>query len=439
MQLRKLVLQNIIWRGLYFFTVFFVNIFVARYLKADGSGSVYYVVNNLSFLLLIAGLSLESGATYFISKQIIPPQKVFLFFLIWPFIAALLIIFFFSFIFKTPGNILTTTAEFNYACFIYITGVLLTTYFGALFFSKQNFILPNIILLSVNLFTLVFFSYYSAQPIMHQHFVIIYFSSFFLQGFILAAAYFFQMKKWENIGSPSLALIKKLVRYSLLALAANVIFFLVYRVDYWFVNKFCSTKDLGNYIQVSKLVQAFLIFPSICASVIFPIIAAGKKNLSHSIQLLSSFMFIAFLLLNLIIVISGKTFFLMIFGNSFDEMYVPYLLLIPGNISLSLQALLGAFFAGENKIKINLWGAVVALLIIIVGDILLVPLYGIKAAAGVSSVAYTANLAFLIIIYCRDYQMKAIYFFIVRNNGWNVLKLFYKDFFSEIFWPTIRK
>ena len=76
---------------------------------------------------------------------------------------------------------------------------------------------------------------------------------------------------------PERHLFKQIIRYSLTALGANAVFFLVYRIDYLFVNysPVCSAADLGNYIQVSKLGQMMLVVPQIIASVVFPRTASG--------------------------------------------------------------------------------------------------------------------------------------------------------------------
>src|ERR1700719_332542 len=63
-----LVLQHMLWRGLYFFSVLLVNIWIARFFAAEKSGQLFYIVNNLAFILLLASISLESGATYYIAS-----------------------------------------------------------------------------------------------------------------------------------------------------------------------------------------------------------------------------------------------------------------------------------------------------------------------------------------------------------------------------------
>jgi len=49
MNFKKLLAQSIIWRGFYFFSVLLVNVFLSRYLKAAGSGNLYFTTIIFSF------------------------------------------------------------------------------------------------------------------------------------------------------------------------------------------------------------------------------------------------------------------------------------------------------------------------------------------------------------------------------------------------------
>jgi O-antigen/teichoic acid export membrane protein len=75
-------------------------------------------------------------------------------------------------------------------------------------------------------------------------------------------------------------------------------------------------------------------------------------------------------------------------------MYVPFLLLIPGVWALSNLFVLSAYFGGINKVKINVQGALISLLFILLMDYLFIPSYGIIAAAIISSVGYIINFLF---------------------------------------------
>src|SRR5581483_7925693 len=91
MQLKKLFAQSIIWRGIYLFSLFLLNIFIARYFKAPGSGWLYYISNNLSFLLLLASLSLESALAFYGGRNEISFNKLSTLSFGWAFVASLLL------------------------------------------------------------------------------------------------------------------------------------------------------------------------------------------------------------------------------------------------------------------------------------------------------------------------------------------------------------
>ena len=86
-------------------------------------------------------------------------------------------------------------------------------------------------------------------------FIDVLFASYLLQGLVMLIAAAMAMEGGPLLQWPGGEALRKVVRYSSQAFIANTVFFLVYRVDYWFVERFCSSADLGNYVQVSKLVQ----------------------------------------------------------------------------------------------------------------------------------------------------------------------------------------
>ena len=77
------VLQHMLWRGLYFFSILLLNIWIARYFAAEKSGQIFYIVNNLALVLLIASVSLESGATYYVASGKLDASLMANFCLVW--------------------------------------------------------------------------------------------------------------------------------------------------------------------------------------------------------------------------------------------------------------------------------------------------------------------------------------------------------------------
>ncbi len=118
----------------------------------------------------------------------------------------------------------------------------------------------------------------------------------------------------------------------LIALCANVVFFLVYRIDYWFVKNVYSEADLGNYIQVSKLGQIFLLLPTMIAAIIFPKTASGFRSgyTTFYTGRYPDFYLVYMLRLLLILAISGKWLFPFLYGPTFKKCICHFYYYRPG-------------------------------------------------------------------------------------------------------------
>jgi O-antigen/teichoic acid export membrane protein len=234
---------------------------------------------------------------------------------------------------------------------------------------------------------------------------------------VLALAFIIKSKSWQNVTLPQAPAFKLLLRYAILALAANVIFFLVYRIDYWFVKRYCSLNELGNYIQVSKLAQMLLIIPTIISSVVFPHTAGGTAlaEMKDNILRIGRVTTVLYIVLFLFILLCGKWLFPFVFGYTFQLMYMPFLLLLPGVWALSNLFVLSAYFGGVNKVKVNVQGAVAGLVVILIGDMVFIPRYGINAAAVISTAGYSVNF-FYSFLHMRKEHAVSI------SEYWNINK-----------------
>jgi O-antigen/teichoic acid export membrane protein len=151
MRLQKLIYQGIVWRGLYYASVFVLNIIIARVFRAVDSGVINYVINNLSFLLLVTSFSLESALSYFASKNEIALNKLTGISVLFAISGALL-----SMVIGTLFMLSQEerTLTFSLFQFTYVLGVVLTNYFSSLYYARNNPVLPNAIMVVVNLFVL---------------------------------------------------------------------------------------------------------------------------------------------------------------------------------------------------------------------------------------------------------------------------------------------
>ena len=198
------------------------------------------------------------------------------------------------------------------------------------------------------------------------------------------------------------------------------------RIDYWFVKhnpQSCTPEDLGNYIQASKLGQFMMVIPQILASAIFPQTASGqlRAEVNKSILVLLRIFLQVFAVIALITMLIGNQLIIFIFGDTFNNVATPLLLLIPGIAAIAILTMLSAYFSGKGKVRINVEGATLALVIVVAGDIVLIPHYGIIGAAIVSTIGYLANTLYALWHFYKDYQLTTKEVLAFSRSDWQWL------------------
>ena len=427
MNIQKLLYQNILWRGFFYLSAFILNIFIARHFEAALTGRIYYLITIYAFITLITSLSLETGIVYFSSKNQISQSKLMNFSLLWVGLITVLMLVIFGIIslFATINSLI-----FAYGM-LFVSGNILLTFITGLFYARKKYMAPNIVGIFINvlLIALLFFAHSNNSWLSNDNFLIIYFSSFLVQAILSLAILRSGLPKTLKISLPDKWQLKMLFHYCLLAFVANLFSLFLYRIDYWFVHRYCTAQALGNYIQVSKLAQMFFILPGILASAVFPLTAGDhRQKINNSLMMLCRVLLFFYGIACVILAIAGSWLFPVIFGESFTGMYEPFILLIPGILALSTLYTLTAYFAGKNQIFVNLKGVAIALVIIILGDAYLIPRYGINAAAAVSSLGYIAYHIYVLAIFTKQYKVSAIDFFYLRISDLQKIKNFFFKF-----------
>lgn len=400
MSFEKHLQQSLIWRGYYFITMFLVNVVISRTLEASVTGWLYYLINIFSFVLMVASISMESACSYYAASNTIHHQKLAWFSLLYICLVGIIIASLFYYYFdNTKQAAANVTQVYLLYALTYIGGILLINFFTVLFYAQKNYFVPNVIMGTINVLFILLVCFLKNNihqfiPIVHLYFYMV-----LLQGVVVAFVFFKHNHLLQSFKLPNKLELKLMFKYAMVALAGNVLFYLVYRIDYWFVknsSNVCTAIDLGNYIQASKLGQLLLVVPQIIASVILPHTASKlyKDNIYHSIFILFRLFLIAFTILFFLVLAVGNWLFPFIFGASFNNITIPLLLLLPGIFGVSVLAQLSAFFSGNKKVYINVIGALLALVVVVFGDVIFIPKYGIYAAATISTIGYLVNMLF---------------------------------------------
>jgi O-antigen/teichoic acid export membrane protein len=101
-------------------------------------------------------------------------------------------------------------------------------------------------------------------------------------------------------------------------------------------------------------------------------------------------------------------------------------LYIPGIAAIATLYPFTAFYAGANKIHINIIGSIIALIFVIIANVIFIPLAGIYAAATVSSVGYVLYEIYVLHIFRKKYGLKLSECLIIKKDDFILIKKMFK-------------
>ena len=445
MQFTKALQHSIGWKALNTILIFLINLLLVRILGTTASGSFFYSITLLSFLTLLISWSMESGFTYYGSNQSSSIPSITIFILPWLLVQAV----------ATWGVLYCIPVQISrQLSWLYIVSNLVIIYFSALYYATKSFVSINVIICITNSIVLgglgwVYSSFGNdegklvelvkqrlAQKPSVSNYVLgnstdseafifaglVYFGGFLVQGLALATFFFIKSRPKLILTAFNLMLVRKIFIYSSIAFISNILFFLVTRIDYFFVKKYCSEIGLSNYVQVSKMGQVLVLLPTIIAGVVFPY-SSGVEDEAYlaKLQALCRIILWLFIPVAVLIIISGYWIFPWLFGDGFDGMYPAMLFYLPGFYFLSVVTLMASYLAGRAMLTKNLVASGIALIAVISGDVFLIPMWGINAAAAVSSLSYFLCMLYLLWIFKQHFAVKSVNFFAIQLKDLHLL------------------
>ncbi|RWZ90742.1 MAG: hypothetical protein EO766_00850 [Hydrotalea sp. AMD] len=384
--LKKNVQQQILARSIYVLSALLVNVAIASFTNAAATGMLLYASAIFALIVLIGGMSLESALGYYYAGEKLGAKHA-ITMALFQIIVLLMVLLMVQLLFPTFFARLTN--GFNTGLYLFVSGTLLTNFFLATLYAGKQYLKPNLVqaILNVLLVFILWVEYRKnfAIAILFKT----YFYFIFLNGVVVLLV-FMQQVKWKTENGSMHSSFKQVYQYAMKALWANVLFFIVYRLDYWFVHQYTTANDAGNYIQAARLAQMFILLPQFIAPVIFNTTANGgaTQQMNEWLAAFMKFFFLMFSILFIVVAAGGQFIFTHLFGSSFNNMHKVLLLFIPGLFFLSCLNLLSAYFGGMNRVRINIVGAALAAVTTIAGNILIIPFYTIFWAALVSTLSY---------------------------------------------------
>lgn len=280
-------------------------------------------------------------------------------------------------------------------------------YITAFFHAKKEFFTINLINTIANLLQAICLSYlfFAKRNSLLNSLDIIFFIltlAAVLQVLFLMIYFRLRYKLFFKKMQLSAVILKGIFAYSGLNFISSILLFLISRIDFYYVEKYCDLHTLGNYAQAAKIGQMSLILPGLLGGVVFPYSINASDNFIEKVAFLCRMVTMFFLILLFCILISGYYFFPFLLGKEFDTVFPIILLTLPGIYFMSINLIVLSYLEGKNKQKIILYANLTALFIIIIGDAYFVPLYKYTAAAIIFSLANLAGTAALLNYFIKN-------------------------------------
>ncbi len=381
----------------------------------SGQGELGLYTNFMAFLTLLLGMGIPSALVHFIASGKIKKEQVMtllLFGTILPFVAIFLIFTLLNqlellSIFLPEG--ILSSGKWIALLFGHLLFMMFGQYFQSIFQAENNFKLAGITstTMSICLLFLYTIRYLNLVGTSYEPFHWILYSLIslaLLQVIIYKLLLFKSNPSYLQLSKINIFSLKPLIVFSSMAFLANLIQFFNYKIDIWFINYYHHSDEMiGVYVLAVSLAQLVWLLPGALHNVLYSYVSGDDLIKEKIIKTQQSVMNL--LLYAVVAGIAGyiASIYLVpiLFGIRFQEVPSIILILLVGIIPIACALPVSAFFAGIQKIKINLYGSIVGLILCILFDYILIPSFGIKGAAWATIISYNATVIYYLIQFFR--------------------------------------
>ena len=208
--------------------------------------------------------------------------------------------------------------------------------------------------------------------------------------------------------------IKDAVSYGIKAHLGNILGFLNYRVDMFFVNSFLNPAAVGVYSIGVGLAEKLWMVSHAASTVLFPSVAGetDEQRRKEFTPLVARTVLWGTALGALVIFFLSRWIVLLLYSKDFLPSVRSIQILLPGIVALSAGRVLSNDVAGRGRVMLNNYAGLVAVATNILLNILWIPKYGIAGAALASTISYILASLTQLLIYSH-----------LSGNRWTVVIL----------------
>ena len=278
---------------------------------------------------------------------------------------------------------------------------LLQSFISSIFQGMQKFREYNIVLLTQPVLTLFIVSILVMMKIDNFSYLIV--APFIAVLFSLVLSGVLLNKYIEkNIENKNENYLGKVINYGCKAHISNILAFLNYKVDIFLVNLLISPAAAGIYVVAVQLSERLWMLSQAISTVLLPRLSELMNDEEKRLKItpfISRVMLLSTSLLSIVFILLSYPLIYYVFGVNYISSILPLLILVPGMVITSASRVLANDLAARGRPELNMYTSIFVVACNIVGNIILIPLYGIVGAAVATTIAYSLNFALRIIVY----------------------------------------
>ncbi len=421
----QLLLRGFIFRIIFTGIGFLISLLIAKLAGASQFGSLSLIIVNAALIHIVTGLGTDAAIVWHgISGNDYGRDKIFSFTIITTGIQ----LFFFYIIailaYLFLGHTLlggSYDLKIFIAEIIYFTGLVLMDKFLSLYYSQHEAKLCNKIVafISTIIFLIVLVIWAIKPSVISEYPIWIYSLFVFIPSVILLL--FFIIKFNPNFKNISQEEMKSFSSFSFVVLITNIIQFVAFRADYWFLNIYYDNAVVGVYAQASKFAQLIWIIPGVLAGLVVPALKNESEKLTESAFIsVCRILIYTHFILGLFVISASLIIYTFFLPTIYFNGFLSLLIMLPGYLLFTITTMLAAYFSANRLLKINLIGSVLCCVFMLLLDVFLIPTLSYYGAAIANLIAYSVTSIYFIYRAMSFIKISLKDLFIIKRSDFNL-------------------
>ncbi len=196
----------------------------------------------------------------------------------------------------------------------------------------------------------------------------------------------------------------KLFKYGTYSQAGHIMKFISFRCTYYMLSDYSGDVVQGIFSNGVSLIESVFLISNSIATVLYPKVSNStdvKYSQILTLQLTKfSILLCIAALIPLVLLPSG--FFVWLFGREFAGVHQVILLLAPGVLFYNIALVIGHYFSGIGKFRINTLANAVGLIITVLLALVCYPHFGMIQVGVISTISYIGTSLLVMIYFVKE-------------------------------------